>query len=339
MPKVGSLAKVLAFVDLHETSAVRIGADSLKLMSYAHSVSAKVDTLILNCSPTVASAMQTGSSKVFVVSSAKLVSKRASAPSLANLMCALSFGYDAVLVSGSSYWHDVLCRASAILNKPVVSNVCDQAKPELGEFVRSVYSGRLLQHVKCTHAKPWLLSVRTSGFSAYSASLAEANALIPSIQLVQHSVANCCVPLKYELFKRTELPPLSEANIVVAGGKAFGSAEAFNKYLRPLAASLNAAIGATRAAVDAGYAPFEYQIGQTGKVITPKLYIAFGISGSDHHMVGVANAKIIIAVNTDASAPIVKLADYTVTSDMFDLIPKALGLLKTLVYNKALSAL
>ncbi|WGS83423.1 MAG: electron transfer flavoprotein subunit alpha/FixB family protein [Candidatus Hodgkinia cicadicola] len=338
MSKIGLLAKVLAFVDLHEASTVRLAVDSLKLMGYAHSISAKVDTLILNCSPTSARAMQIGSSKMYILSSTKLVNKRVSAPSLANLMCALSFGYDAVLVSGSSYWHDVLCRASAILNKPVVSNVCGQASPNLGEFVRSVYSGRLMQHIKCTHSKPWLLSIRTSGFGAYSVGNAEANALIPSIQLVQHSVAHCCVTLKYELFKRTELPPLSEADIVIAGGKPFGSAEAFNKYLRPLAASLSAAIGATRAAVDAGYAPFEYQIGQTGKVITPKLYIAFGISGSDHHMVGVRNAKIIVAVNTDASAPIVKLADYTVASDMFDLIPKALTFLKALRAQQAASA-
>ncbi len=119
-----------------------------------------------------------------------------------------------------------------------------------------------------------------------------------------------------------KVPLLSEANIVIAGGRSFGSAENFNNWLKPLGEELGAAIGGTRAAVEAGYISPELQIGYSGKIISPKIYIAFGISGSNHHMVGVKNAEIIIAVNNDVNAPIVAQADYVLIMDMFKAIPK-----------------
>lgn len=149
----------------------------------------------------------------------------------------------------------------------------------------------------------------------------------PVLRVIQHAVAQCCVPLKRELPKNSSKPMLCSAEIVIAGGRAFGSAETFNKYLQPLALKLNAAVGASRAAVEAGFAPSECQIGQTGKCIAPELYIAFGISGSHHHMVGVRDSKLILAVNTDTNAPIAKLADYTIVADFHELIPRLLAFL------------
>ncbi|ATY93613.1 Electron transfer flavoprotein large subunit [Candidatus Hodgkinia cicadicola] len=318
MFRTNLLAAALITIDVLDANA---WAKALKLISIANTIAQSVDALVINCELANVCKSADGINKMYLMSQDGLIAKRISAPSLASVLCALSIGYDVVLVDGTTYWHDILGRASAILNKPLVSNVCAlSATP--GEYVRRVSAGKLLQYVKCEYSKPWLLSVDTLCFNT-------SNVHVTGIktQIFHNIIKTSCTLLKYESPRRTNALSLCDAKIVVAGGKAFGSAQIFNKYLQPLAIKLNASIGATRAAVDAGIAPIDYQIGQTGKIIAPKLYIAFGISGSDHHMMGVKDAHTILAVNTDPTAPISKLANYTIVADMFELIPKLLSFL------------
>ncbi|XXN13785.1 MAG: electron transfer flavoprotein subunit alpha/FixB family protein [Candidatus Hodgkinia cicadicola] len=296
-----------------------------KLVSCASKLADRVDALALNCELARASQLTLGVHTLYVVACDRLVSKHSSSASLASLLAAIGLSYDIVLVNSTESWNSILGKTSASLNRPAISSVYAPASAKQGIFLRRAYAGKITQRVKCEYAKPWLLSIDTFSFDANNFNKPHAPA--PNLQLIQHPLPQHSTPLRCRWPKRTTLPSLHEADIVVAGGKAFGSAEMFNKYLQPLATQLNAAIGASRAAVEAGYAPAEYQIGQTGKIIAPKLYIAFGISGSNHHMVGVSNSELILAVNTDANAPIAKLANHVVVADMFEFIPKALSLL------------
>lgn len=317
------LNKVLVAVDaLDDALAPR-------LFECAHTLARKVDALVLNYTLTHAAELKLCAHTLYLVSHGALVSKRVSAPSLASLLCALSVGYDAIVVDGATYWHDIIARAAALLSRPVASNVCSVSRGVCGEFVRSVYAGRIMQQIKCVYNKPWLLSINASSFKAF-----ESNPPTADLHVVQHAVSQCCVPLKRELPKNAVKSALCNAEIVIAGGRAFGSAETFDKYLQPLAAKLNAAIGASRAAVESGFAPIECQIGQTGKSIAPELYVAFGISGSHHHIVGVKDSKLILAVNTDMNAPITRLADYTIVADFREVIPRLLAFLPCLPLSR-----
>ncbi|AHL31018.1 MAG: Electron transfer flavoprotein large subunit [Candidatus Hodgkinia cicadicola] len=316
MFEINVLTKVLVAVDAFDNVLAPRLIECAKALAHA------VDALALNYAPTFATELELRARTLYLVSQSRLVSKRVSSPSLASLLCALSAGYDAIVVDSATYWHDIIARAAAVLNKPVVSNVCSVLTVSRGEFVRSVCAGRVMQHVRCVCNRPWLLSINTSSFKAFKSNLPPAG-----LRVIQHAMAQCCVPLKRGCSKNVGLPTLCNAEVVIAGGRAFGSAETFNKYLRPLAAKLNAAVGASRAAVEAGLAPLECQIGQTGKSVAPKLYIAFGISGSHHHMIGVRDSKLILAVNISANSPITKLADYTVVADLHEIIPRLLAFL------------
>ncbi|XXN19747.1 MAG: electron transfer flavoprotein subunit alpha/FixB family protein [Candidatus Hodgkinia cicadicola] len=317
MFRIGLLATALIAIDALDAN---IGVNAPKLVAIASTIAHSVDALIINCELVRATELVSGINRVYLMSQANIISKRVSAPSLASTLCAIGLAYDSILVISTTYWHDIISRAAATLNKPLISNV--SALPSCGEFVRSIYAGKLLQRVECKYSKPWLLSVDVSNFKAGAAPAASAKT-----SNIHHEIKNSLSVLKRELSKNAGSRSLCDAKIVIAGGKAFKSAEMFNKYLLPLATKLRAAVGATRAAVDAGLASADCQIGQTGKIIAPKLYIAFGISGSAHHMIGVKDANIILAVNTDASAPITKLANYTIVADMFELIPKLLSYL------------
>ncbi|MFP3038373.1 MAG: electron transfer flavoprotein subunit alpha/FixB family protein [Candidatus Hodgkinia cicadicola] len=313
------LARALVLPELIEN---KLSLDDQKLIRFGFSIARSVDILAFNCDLRLISAALSTSAatKIYIVSSHSPISKRLSSGALAMLLSGLCTDYDVVLASELGYFHDVLCRAGAVLSKPVVSSVYGLLEDDV--FVRSVCTDRLTQHVTCSFAKPWLVSVRLSRVSTGRQPLPSSN----SFQLLDFSfnssleVVSCTKLISSDSGRR-----LSEAQIVIAGGKSFGSAEAFSQYLVPLAAKLNAAVGATRAAVDAGYAPAEWQIGQTGQIITPKLYVAFGISGSSQHMMGVRGAQTVIAVNLNANAPIMSQADFGLVADMFEVIPKIIA--------------
>ncbi len=236
------------------------------------------------------------------------------ADGLETLLHNLAGGYDYVVASAASVGKDVMPRLAARLDLMPVTDVVEILGPN--RFVRPIYAGNAVQTVTDNQNKH-ILTLRASAFRAAGAGNAA------PIEAIDSPVASAA---KLIASHRTEsdTPDLATAQIVVGGGVALGSAENF-KLIETLAKKLGAAIGATRAAVDAGYAPNDWQVGQTGKIIAPDLYVAIGISGALQHLAGIQGAKKIVAINTDPEAPLVKLADAALIGDLFEIIPQLIA--------------
>lgn len=233
------------------------------------------------------------------------------ADGLAGLLETLAPRYDYLVASASSVGKDVMPRLAARLDIQPVTDIVTIETPT--RFVRPIYAGNALETVSDDQQKH-VLTIRASAFAPIgSGAAAAAETLDTAISSAARFIAA----------HRTEsdIPDLSTAQIVVGGGVSVGSAEGF-KLIEALGKSLGAAVGATRAAVDAGYAPNDWQVGQTGKIIAPDLYIAVGISGALQHLAGIQGAKKIIAINSDAEAPIVKIADVVLIGDLFEIVPQ-----------------
>jgi electron transfer flavoprotein alpha subunit len=233
---------------------------------------------------------------------------------LAALIVSLASGYDAIVAAATATGKNVMPRVAALLDVMQVSDLTRVVAPDT--FERPIYAGNAIETVKTTDAKR-VVTVRASAFKAAAAASTAApveNVAIPSLPDLS-SFAGAAL-------SRSERPELTAARIVVSGGRAFQSAENFRKYHEPLADKLKAASGASRAAVDAGYAPNDLQVGQTGKVVAPDLYIACGISGAIQHLAGMKDAKVIVAINKDPEAPIFAIADYGLVGDVFQILPE-----------------
>ena len=236
------------------------------------------------------------------------------ADGLANLLAGLADGYTVIAASASTTGKDVMPRLAAKLD---IQPVTDIVAIEGGNrFVRPIYAGNALETVTDPQPKH-VLTFRASAFRP----LASGNAA--PVESLDTDIASAA---RFIAAHRTQsdIPDLSTAQIVVGGGVSVGSAEGF-KLVESLGKTLGAAIGATRAAVDAGYAPNDWQVGQTGKIIAPDLYIAVGISGALQHLAGIQGAKKIIAINTDPEAPLVKIADVTLIGDLFEILPQLIA--------------
>ena len=233
------------------------------------------------------------------------------ADGLETLLSTLTVRYQYLVASAGSVGKDVMPRLAARLDLMPVTDVVEILGPN--SFVRPIYAGNALQTVTDNQAQH-VLTIRASAFPA--AAIGNA-APIEAIENPVVSAARLIAAHRTE----SDTPDLATAQIVVGGGVALGSAEKF-QLIEQLARKLGAAIGATRAAVDAGYAPNDWQVGQTGKIIAPDLYIAIGISGALQHLAGIQGAKKIVAINTDAEAPLVKLADVALIGDLFEIIPQ-----------------
>jgi electron transfer flavoprotein alpha subunit len=235
------------------------------------------------------------------------------AESFQALIVPLMANYDAVLTPATSQGKNVAPRIAAALDVSQISEiiqVVDQAT-----FVRPIYAGNALETVKTSDAKK-VITVRTSLFKAAGEGGAAAIEKIGAPGSPEHTHF-----VGQEIVK-SERPELAGAKIVVSGGRAMGSAEEFQRVIEPLADKLGAAVGASRAAVDAGYAPNDYQVGQTGKVVAPDLYVAVGISGAIQHLAGMKDSKVIVAINKDADAPIFQVADYGLVADYKNAVPE-----------------
>lgn len=223
----------------------------------------------------------------------------------------LASEYDYIVASASSLGKDVIPRLAAKLDIQPVTDIV--AIEGANRFVRPIYAGNALETVSDNQAKH-VLTVRASAFRPVpSDGAAPVETITASVSAAAQLIA--------QHRTQSDVPDLSTAQIVVGGGVSVGSAEGF-KLIENLGAELGAAVGATRAAVDAGYAPNDWQVGQTGKIIAPDLYIAVGISGALQHLAGIQGAKKIIAINKDAEAPIVKLADVALIGDLFEIVPQ-----------------
>jgi electron transfer flavoprotein alpha subunit len=240
---------------------------------------------------------------------------------LAALIVSLAPAYAAVLAPSTSTFKNALPRAAALLDVMQISDITAVLAPDT--FERPIYAGNAVLTVRS--ADPIrLATVRTASFRATPA---EDRAPAP-IEAIAPPADPGLSTFVRNAFSTADRPELTSARVVVSGGRALGSEEQFRALLLPLADRLGAAIGASRAAVDAGYAPNDWQVGQTGKAVSPDLYLAVGISGAIQHLAGMKDSKVIVAINKDAEAPIFQVADYGLVGDLFELVPeltKALG--------------
>lgn len=258
-----------------------------------------------------------GVSRVLLAEAAHL--RDAPPENLAAQVLALASGYTHVCAPATSVGKSVLPRVAALLDVAAVSDVVSIDAPDT--FTRPIHAGNVLLTVQSSDPVK-VFTVRTTAFSAAEDG---GRAGIEGVQPVADHGQSRVVSRELQ---RSNRPELASADAVVAGGRGLGSAEGFHAMLDPLADRLGAALGATRAAVDAGFAPNDLQIGQTGKIVAPGLYIAVGLSGAIQHLAGIKDSRIIVAINKDPEAPIIQMADYALVGDLFELVPaltKALG--------------
>ena len=232
---------------------------------------------------------------------------------LAALIVALASSYDAIVTPATSRFKNVMPRVAALLDVMQVSEIIKVVASDT--FERPIYAGNAIQTVKSRDAKK-VITVRTSTFAATGdgGSAAIENAASASDPGLSSFVG--------EEVAKSDRPELASAKIIVSGGRAMQSRENFAKYIEPLADKLGAGVGASRAAVDAGYAPNDWQVGQTGKVVAPELYVAIGISGAIQHLAGMKDSKVIVAINKDKDAPIFQVADYGLVADLYTALPE-----------------
>ena len=232
---------------------------------------------------------------------------------VASLILSLAGGYDAIVAPATTTGKNIMPRVAALLDVMQVSDIVKVIAPDT--FERLIYAGNAMQTVR-SKDKTKVITVRTSTFQATGAG---GTAPIEEAAAAADPGVSSFVG---EELSKSERPELTSAKIIISGGRAMQSRENFTKYIEPVADKLGAAVGASRAAVDAGYAPNDWQVGQTGKVVAPELYIAVGISGAIQHLAGMKDSKVIVAINKDEEAPIFQVADYGLVADLYQALPE-----------------
>jgi electron transfer flavoprotein alpha subunit len=235
------------------------------------------------------------------------------AEEMAALLVPLMAGYDALLAASTARGKNILPRVAAMLDVMQISDII--AVKSADTFDRPIYAGNAIQTVQSLDKKR-VITVRTASFAA-----AAEGGSAPIETVAMPGAVGITTFEKAEIAK-LDRPELTSAKIVVSGGRGMGSGENYKKFIEPLADRLGAAMGASRAAVDAGFVPNDYQVGQTGKVVAPDLYVAVGISGAIQHLAGMKDSKVIVAINKDGEAPIFQVADYGLVADLFTALPE-----------------
>ncbi|ANK76741.1 electron transfer flavoprotein subunit beta (plasmid) [Ensifer adhaerens] len=252
-----------------------------------------------------------GVAKVLVADDASLANNLAEP--LAALIVSLAGSYDTIVSAATSVGKNVMPRVAALLDVSQVSEIIEVVSSDT--FKRPIYAGNAIQTVQTTEAKR-VITVRTASFASAPEG---GSAAIESVSAAANPGVSSFVA---DALSSSDRPELTSAKIIISGGRALGSSEKFRQVILPVADKLGAAVGASRAAVDAGYAPNDWQVGQTGKVVAPDLYIACGISGAIQHLAGMKDSKVIVAINKDEEAPIFQVADYGLVADLFDALPE-----------------
>ncbi|HCY63874.1 MAG TPA: electron transfer flavoprotein subunit alpha [Oxalobacteraceae bacterium] len=269
-----------------------------------------------NCGAAAQAAAQlAGVAKVLVADAAQFADGLAE--NVAEQVLALAKDYSHILAPATAYGKNIAPRVAARLDVGQVSEITKVDSPDT--FERPIYAGNAIATVQSLDPIK-VITVRTTGFDAVAAG---GNAVIETIPAVADVGKSVFVSREVA---KSDRPELTAAKVIVSGGRGMGSGESF-KILEPLADRLNAAMGASRAAVDAGYVPNDWQVGQTGKIVAPQLYIAVGISGAIQHLAGMKDSKTIVAINKDAEAPIFSVADYGIVGDLFEVVPELLDAL------------
>ncbi len=293
---------------------------SLHTASAALKLADQFDVVVMGseCSAVSKAASEiAGVKQVFVADHAQY--QHPTSESLADVLREVAKAYTHILAPATTFGKNLLPRLAALLDVGQVSDITEIVNADT--FIRPIYAGNALATVK-SHDAIKCISVRTTAFDL-AASGTEA-APVSALEIGDVNQLSEFISLQAS---DSDRPDLMNARVVVAGGRGLGSAENF-KLIEQLADQLNAAIGASRAAVDAGYVPNDYQVGQTGKVVAPDLYIAIGISGAVQHIAGIKDSKVIVAINKDPDAPIFEIADYGLVGDLFEIIPEFIQALK-----------
>lgn len=252
-----------------------------------------------------------GVSKVILVEAESYAN--ALAEPLAELIRSLADGYDALVAPATTTGKNVMPRVAALLDVMQISEITKVVAPDT--FERPIYAGNAIQTLKTRDAKK-VITVRTSAFAAAGEG---GSATIETGAAAADPGTSRFVGAE---MAKSDRPELTSAKVIISGGRALQSRENFTTYIEPIADRLGAAMGASRAAVDAGYAPNDWQVGQTGKVVAPDLYVAVGISGAIQHLAGMKDSRVIVAINKDEDAPIFQVADYGLVADLFQALPE-----------------
>jgi len=258
-----------------------------------------------------AAAKLTGATKVLLADDAQYEHHMAEVT--ADLIVSIAGDYDTIITAATTSGKNILPRVAALLDVMQISEIT--AVKSADTFERPIYAGNAIQTVQSTDATK-VITVRTAGFGAVG------NDGSASVEAIAAAGDPGLATYVSAALSSSDRPELTSAKIIISGGRALGSEEKFMEVIIPVADKLGAAIGASRAAVDAGYAPNDWQVGQTGKVVAPDLYIACGISGAIQHLAGMKDSKIIVAINKDEEAPIFQVADYGLVADLFDVLPE-----------------
>ena len=303
-----------------EHDNVSIKPSTLNTVTAAAALGGEVHVLVTghNAAAAAAAAAQiAGVSKVLLADGAALADGLAE--NVAAQVLAVAAGYSHVLFPATAGGKNVAPRVAAKLDVAQISDITRVDSPDT--FERPIYAGNAMATVQSLDAVK-VITVRTTGFDAAAAS--GGSAAVENVAVVADSGKSSFVGREVT---KSDRPELTAAKIIVSGGRALGSAEKFAEVMTPLADKLGAAMGASRAAVDAGYAPNDWQVGQTGKIVAPQLYVACGISGAIQHLAGMKDSKVIVAINKDAEAPIFSVADFGLEADLFVAVPELVAAL------------
>ncbi|WP_292897436.1 MULTISPECIES: electron transfer flavoprotein subunit alpha/FixB family protein [unclassified Nitratireductor] len=304
----------MAILLIAEHDNETLSDQTAKALAAASQIGSDVDVLVAGKGAKAAAdaAAKLGGVHKVLLAESDALAERLAEP-LADLVVSLADGYDTFVAPATTTGKNVMPRVAALLDVMQVSDVIEVLDAKT--FKRPIYAGNAIQTVEATDAKR-VLTVRTSSFQAAGEG---GSAAVESVDAPTDSGLSTFVENR---IAESDRPELTSAKIIISGGRALGSEEKFNEVILPVADKLGAAVGASRAAVDAGYAPNDWQVGQTGKVVAPDLYIACGISGAIQHLAGMKDSKVIVAINKDEEAPIFQVADYGLVADLFDVLPE-----------------
>ncbi len=304
----------MAILLVAEHDNASLSDQTAKTLSAAAKIGGDVDILVAGKDAKAAAdaaAKLEGVRKVLLAESDALAERLAEP--LAATVVKLAGDYDVLIAPATTMGKNVMPRVAALLDVMQVSDII--AVESADTFKRPTYAGNAIQTVQSTDAKK-VITVRTSAFQAAGEG---GSASVETIDAAEDPGVSSFVENR---IAESDRPELTSAKIIISGGRALGSSEKFQEVILPVADKLGAAVGASRAAVDAGYAPNDWQVGQTGKVVAPDLYIACGISGAIQHLAGMKDSKVIVAINKDEEAPIFQVADYGLVADLFEALPE-----------------